>query len=286
MGLVGDPRTSDVRGWGTVQEFFLEGTSAEPGDGGQPSGNGGAGPGLWLPVPWRRSRCRRCGPCPAPTGELAQVQGRRLAGQPAVAGQEPGKRDSFGVGEDGLDCREHGGWGRQWSWSTSRPGWNREAGPVAVPAVRRKPTVSRLVRSRHAVGKREACPGGQPVKRSIPMPTLHGRRSHLVRPCFARKTPCSVSQRHPDLLGRWPRSASASCRGGLGARPVRQSPALPGGRHARAGLAAVHQAVGGGACEGPGSRAVTRNGPAATIRCGGSSSSRSYWAGCYGPKVR
>jgi hypothetical protein len=117
MGLVVDPRTSDVRGWGTVQEFLLEGTSVEPGDDGQPSGDGGAGPAYGFQFPGEGLDVgaadgeQRCGPCTAPTGELAQVQGLRLAGQAAV----PGKRDSFGVGEDGLDCREHGGWGRQWS---------------------------------------------------------------------------------------------------------------------------------------------------------------------------
>ena len=65
--------------------------------------------------------------------------------------------------------------------------------------------------------------------------------------------------------------------------PFGQSPALHGGRHARAGLPAVHPGVGGAAAPGlRASRAVTRNGSAATTRCGGSSSSRSHWAGCYG----
>jgi len=39
----------------------------------------------------------------APGGELAQVQRVGLPGQPAVPGQEPRKRKSFGVGEGGLD---------------------------------------------------------------------------------------------------------------------------------------------------------------------------------------
>src|SRR6266702_3395419 len=46
--------------------------------------------------------------------------------------------------------------GRQWSSGTSRPGWNREAGPVPVPAVQRKPNVSRLATSRYAGKERVA----------------------------------------------------------------------------------------------------------------------------------
>ena len=39
----------------------------------------------------------------APAGELAQVQGVCVAGQAAVAGQEPGKGEPFSIGESGLD---------------------------------------------------------------------------------------------------------------------------------------------------------------------------------------
>src|SRR6266487_898293 len=46
--------------------------------------------------------------------------------------------------------------GRQWSSGTSRPGWNREAGPVPVPAVQRKPNVSHLATSRYAGKERVA----------------------------------------------------------------------------------------------------------------------------------
>src|SRR4249920_2973385 len=40
--------------------------------------------------------------------------------------------------------------GRQWSSGTSRPGWNREAGPVPALAAQWKPTVNRPPRSRYA----------------------------------------------------------------------------------------------------------------------------------------
>ena len=44
--------------------------------------------------------------------------------------------------------------------------------------------------------------------------------------------------------------------------------------------------AGRAAAKGRDSCAVTRNGSAATIRCGGSHSSRSHWAGCHGSKAR
>jgi len=46
--------------------------------------------------------------------------------------------------------------GRQWSSGHPRPGWNREARPIPVPAVQRKPNVSRLATSRYAGKERAA----------------------------------------------------------------------------------------------------------------------------------
>jgi hypothetical protein len=43
MGLIIQPRSPDVRGWGMIQELFLDGVLVEPGDGGQPPGDGSAG---------------------------------------------------------------------------------------------------------------------------------------------------------------------------------------------------------------------------------------------------
>jgi hypothetical protein len=116
MGLVVDPRTADVRGRGGAEEFFFDRVLVEPGDGGQPPGDRGAGPASGFQVPGEALDVRaaggehRQGPGPAPGGELAQVQRVRLPGQAAVPGQEPGEGDPFGVGEDGLDRGEHGGW--------------------------------------------------------------------------------------------------------------------------------------------------------------------------------
>ncbi len=47
----------------------------------------------------------------APAGELAHVQRVRLAGQPAVPGQEPGEGGPFGLGEGGLDRHQRSRWG-------------------------------------------------------------------------------------------------------------------------------------------------------------------------------
>ena len=81
-----------------LEEFFLDGVLVEPGDGAQPPGHGRPGapehfqfPGEGLDVgaadgeQWQR-------PGAAPGGELAQVEWVGLAGQAAVAGQEPGER--------------------------------------------------------------------------------------------------------------------------------------------------------------------------------------------------
>ena len=80
----------------------------------------------------------------APAGELAQVQCVRLACQAAESGQEPGEGEPLGIGEGG------------------------KAGPVPVPAVKRKPNVSCLVRSRYATNKRALEPGkpGEKCSRS------------------------------------------------------------------------------------------------------------------------
>jgi hypothetical protein len=47
-------------------------------------------------------REQRQGPCPAPAGELAQVERVGLESQAAVPGQEPGEREPLGLSEHGL----------------------------------------------------------------------------------------------------------------------------------------------------------------------------------------
>jgi hypothetical protein len=51
MGLIVHPGTADVGGRGVIQEFLFDRVLVEPGDGGQPPGDGraGAAPGLEFP---------------------------------------------------------------------------------------------------------------------------------------------------------------------------------------------------------------------------------------------
>jgi len=96
MRLLIQPRPPDMRGRGMVQEFLLHRVLAEPGDGAQPAGDGGPGtaPGFQLPGKafdvGPADREQRKGADAAPAGELAQVQGVRLARQPTVAVCVPG----------------------------------------------------------------------------------------------------------------------------------------------------------------------------------------------------
>ena len=59
MGLVVHPRTAHVRSRRAAKEFFLDRVLIEPGDGGQPPGDRGAGPAPLLQVP---------GASPGPSG--------------------------------------------------------------------------------------------------------------------------------------------------------------------------------------------------------------------------
>ena len=84
--FVVDPRPADVRGRGVVEQVLLDGVRVQPGDGGQPAGDGRAGScggfevaGEQLDVSAADSEQAQL-PLAAPGGELAQVQGVSLAG--------------------------------------------------------------------------------------------------------------------------------------------------------------------------------------------------------------
>ena len=138
------------------QEFFFDRVFIEPGDGAQPPGDGSPGPapGLQLPGeafntgPADGEQGQR--PGTASGGELAQVKCVRLACQAAVAGQEPGEGEPFGVGEDGLDRGERSSGDGSGHRGTSRPGWNPEGlGRLRVPAIERNLNVSHVSQSQH-----------------------------------------------------------------------------------------------------------------------------------------
>ena len=156
VGLVVHPRPPDMSGWRVLQELHLDRVLVEPGDSAQPAGDRGAGPSPGLQVAGEAFDVgpadgeQRQGAGAAPGGELAQVEGVGPAGQAAVSGQVSGEGEPFGIGEGGLDRGERGGWSGSDHRGTSGPGWNRKTGPVPVPAVKRKPNVNRLIRSRYA----------------------------------------------------------------------------------------------------------------------------------------
>jgi hypothetical protein len=88
-------------GWRELYFLFthfdqVDGVPAEPGDGAQPPGDGGACPAAGFQVAGEALDAGAPGGGQgqvaglAPAGVLAQVQLLRLAGQAAVPGQEPG----------------------------------------------------------------------------------------------------------------------------------------------------------------------------------------------------
>ena len=140
MRLVVDPRPADMGGRGAIQEFFLDRVLVEPGDGGQPPGDGGVCPPFGFQVTGEGldvgaadgEQGNRAGP--APGGELAQVERVGLTGQAAVSGQEPGEGESLGIGEGRLDRGERGGRGGSGHRAPPGRAETREAGPAAGPS--------------------------------------------------------------------------------------------------------------------------------------------------------
>ena len=110
--------SADVRGREMLEEFFLDGVLIEPGDGAQPPGYGGSGTAFCFELEGEGFDVRaadqeqRKRPCLAPAAELVQVESVDLAGQAAVSGQEPGKREPLGLGGYRLD-RDKGGRGNR-----------------------------------------------------------------------------------------------------------------------------------------------------------------------------
>ena len=123
-----------------VQELFFDGVLVEPGDGGQPAGDGGAGAASAFQFAGEAFDVgaadgeQRQGAGAALGGELAQVQRVGLAGQPAVPGQEPGEGEPFRIGEGGVDRSEGSGWGSSGHRAPLGRAETREAGPAAGPS--------------------------------------------------------------------------------------------------------------------------------------------------------
>jgi len=131
-----------VGGRRMVQEFLLNGVLVEPGDGGQPPGDGGAGASSSFQFPGEPFDIGAAdgeqgqGSGAAPGGELAQVQRVGLAGQPPVPGQESGEGEPFGIGEGRLDHSDGSGWAAVVIGHLPAGAGSREAGPAAGPSAR------------------------------------------------------------------------------------------------------------------------------------------------------
>src|SRR5260370_10205236 len=116
--LIVQARPPDMGGRGVIEEFFLDRVLIEPGDGAQPAGDGGTStsPGFQIAAKafdvGAADGEQGQGAGAAPGGELTQVQRVRLAGQPAVPGQETSEGEAFGIGEWRLDGNGGSGGGR------------------------------------------------------------------------------------------------------------------------------------------------------------------------------
>ena len=97
-----------------VEKLLLHGVPVETGDGGQPPGNGGAGPAPGFEVAGEGLDVRaadleqRQRASAAPAGELAQVERVCLACQAAVPGQVAGEGEPLGLAEHRLKGDEAG----------------------------------------------------------------------------------------------------------------------------------------------------------------------------------
>jgi len=95
VGLVVEAGAANVDSWGAVQDAVLFGVAVEPGDRGQPSGDGGPGPAQLLEVAGEALDVGTADieqaqvAALAPGDELAQVEGVGVTGQSSVAAKKP-----------------------------------------------------------------------------------------------------------------------------------------------------------------------------------------------------
>jgi hypothetical protein len=168
VGLVVQPGSPHVGRRRVRDQAFLSGVAVETGHGAQPTGDGGPGPTQGLEVTGEAldvsaPRPEHCHPVfGAPGHVLAQIQRVGLAGQAAVAGQEPHQGELLVAAEQPVSrrergtCREgniHGGTSKR---RAEAPG----AGTgQAAPATHRWPPTVRCGRQYRArAGTMRSCP--------------------------------------------------------------------------------------------------------------------------------
>ena len=148
-----------MRGRGVIQELLFDRVLVEPGDGGEPAGDGGAGAAPGLEFPGEAfdvgaadgEQGQRAGP--APGGEGAQVQRvkaslvrpRYLARNPARASRSASVKAGWIVAS-AMD-------GAAVVIGTSRPGGNRKLGQSRSQRLNGNPNVNRLPGSRYATSE-------------------------------------------------------------------------------------------------------------------------------------
>src|SRR5215467_6364951 len=139
-----------------LEQAFLDGVPVEPGDRAQPAGDSGPGPAAGLQVAGETLDVGSAGLEQvqvvqlAPGSELPQVRRVGLPRQAGIAGQESCQHQPLLGGEYRIGDGDRGGRGRCGGGNrgTSRPGWNRGAGPAKAPATMIHPTVDSPWRSR------------------------------------------------------------------------------------------------------------------------------------------
>ena len=113
VGLVVQAGTPDVRRRRDADQTFLFGVAVEARHRAQPARDGGPGPAEGLEVAGKAFDVNTARPehrqpvFGAPGHVLAQIQGVGVAGQAAVASQEPGQRQLLGGAEQLVSPREH-----------------------------------------------------------------------------------------------------------------------------------------------------------------------------------
>ena len=222
-------------------EFLPGRVPAEPGNGAQPPGDGGPGAAAGFQITGVTPDAGAAGTGQAqlmllaPAGELPQVQLVRLAGQPAVPGEEPSQCQPLRVREDGRDRDQSSG--RVVVAIRHLPGAQAETPKLGQPRPQqdnKNPTVNQPRQSRQVTARPRANLIDQPDGRSrAPIPSARRAPVAATRVCADRPVQRIGIWGAGKRLVTWSWAACASTRGD-GPGP-RQGPRPSADRPARAG---------------------------------------------------
>jgi len=108
MRLVVEARPANMDRWRVIEKLLFDGIAVEAGDSAQAPSDRRASPAASFEVATEAldvgtSRVEEVDAVLlAPRGELAKVEGVRLSGESAVAGEKASERDPLGIAEHGL----------------------------------------------------------------------------------------------------------------------------------------------------------------------------------------